>query len=114
MLNKRQIVFAWRNIALAKIIGDHLSGLGDVSKHGYIAFVAFVCPQCRTLVCYHFSSIDIQCQIFAVTQCSLEQMLINCIASHDYELAGRLPLQRAREILTELKRQMAGEGERHG
>ena len=37
-----------------------------------------------------------------------------CIASHDYELAGRLPLQRAREILTELKRQMAGEGERHG
>ena len=38
----------------------------------------------------------------------------NCIASHDYELAGRLPLQRAREILTELKRQMAGEGESHG
>ena len=37
-----------------------------------------------------------------------------CIASHDYELAGRLPLQRAREILTELKRQMAGEGESHG
>ena len=32
----------------------------------------------------------------------------NCIASHDYELAGRLPLQRAREILAELKRQMAG------
>ena len=36
-----------------------------------------------------------------------------CIASYDYELAGRLPLQRAREILTELKRQMAGEGESH-
>ena len=40
--------------------------------------------------------------------------LLSCIASHDYELAGRLPLQRAREILTELKRQMAGEGESHG
>ena len=40
--------------------------------------------------------------------------LSSCIASHDYELAGRLPLQRAREILTELKRQMAGEGESHG
>ena len=40
--------------------------------------------------------------------------LLTCIASHDYELAGRLPLQRAREILTELKRQMAGEGESHG
>ena len=40
--------------------------------------------------------------------------MATCIASHDYELAGRLPLQRAREILTELKRQMAGEGERHG
>ena len=39
---------------------------------------------------------------------------LTCIASHDYELAGRLPLQRAREILTELKRQMAGEGESHG
>ena len=38
----------------------------------------------------------------------------NCIAPHDYELAGRLPLQRAREVLTELKRQMAGEGESHG
>ena len=37
-----------------------------------------------------------------------------CIASHDYELAGRLPLQRAREILAELKRQMAGEGVSHG
>ena len=37
-----------------------------------------------------------------------------CIASHDYELAGRLPLQRAREILTELKQQMAGEGKSHG
>ena len=37
-----------------------------------------------------------------------------CIASHDYELAGRLPLQRAREILTELKRQMADEGKSHG
>ena len=40
--------------------------------------------------------------------------LLPCIASYDYELAGRLPLQRAREILTELKRQMAGEGESHG
>ena len=40
--------------------------------------------------------------------------MTNCTASHDYELAGRLPLQRAREILTELKRQMAGEGESHG
>ena len=39
---------------------------------------------------------------------------IMCIASHDYELAGRLPLQRAREILTELKRQMAAEGDSHG
>ena len=38
----------------------------------------------------------------------------SCIASHDYELAGRLPLQRAREILTELKRQMADEGKSHG
>ena len=37
-----------------------------------------------------------------------------CIASHDYELAGRLPLQRARDILTELKLQMAEEGESHG
>ena len=37
-----------------------------------------------------------------------------CIASYDYELAGRLPLQRAREILTELKRQMADEGKSHG
>ena len=39
---------------------------------------------------------------------------VSCIASHDYELAGRLPLQRAREILTELKQQMAGEGKSHG
>ena len=38
----------------------------------------------------------------------------NCTASHDYELAGRLPLQRAREILTDLKRQMAAEGDSHG
>ena len=38
----------------------------------------------------------------------------NCIAPHDYELAGRLPLQQAREILTALKRQMMGEGNSHG
>ena len=81
MLNKRQIVFAWWNIAFTKIIGDHLSGLGDVSEHGHIAFVAFVCPQGRTLVCYHFGSINIQCQRFAVSQCSLEQMLINSLLS---------------------------------
>ena len=37
-----------------------------------------------------------------------------CIAPHDYELAGRLPLQQAREILTALKRQMMGEGNSHG
>ena len=48
------------------------------------------------------------------SQAHSKHMSINCIASHDYELAGRLPLQRAREILTELKRQMAGEGESHG
>ena len=39
---------------------------------------------------------------------------VNCIAPHDYELAGRLPLQQAREILTELKGQMMGEGNSHG
>ena len=44
----------------------------------------------------------------------VEYFIGSRIVSHDYELAGRLPLQRAREILTELKRQMAGEGESHG
>ena len=37
-----------------------------------------------------------------------------CIAPYDYELAGRLPLQQAREILTALKSQMMGEGNSHG
>ena len=79
MLNKRQIVFAWRNIALAKIISDHLSGLSDVSEHRRIAFITFVCPQGRTLMCCHFGSINIQRQRFAISQCSLEQMLINSL-----------------------------------
>ena len=39
--------------------------------------------------------------------------MLKCVASYDCELALRLPLQRAREILTELKRQMAGEGDSH-
>ena len=39
---------------------------------------------------------------------------LSCIAPHDYELAGRLPLQQAREILAELKRQMMGEGSSYG
>ena len=38
----------------------------------------------------------------------------NCIASYDYELAWRQPLQLARESLTELKQQMAAEGDSHG
>ena len=78
-MQNSQIVFAWWNIALAKIIGGHLSGLGDVSEHDHKAFIAFVCPQGRTLVCYHFSSINIQRQRFAVAQCSSEQMLINSL-----------------------------------
>ena len=41
-------------------------------------------------------------------------LIASCIAPHDYELAGRLPLQQAREILTALKRQMMGEGNSHG
>ena len=80
-MQNSQIIFAWRNIAFTKIIGDHLSGLGDVSEHGHIAFVAFVCPQGRTLMCYNFGSINIQRQRFAVSQCSLEQMLINGLLS---------------------------------
>ena len=43
-----------------------------------------------------------------------ECYVTSCIASYDYKLAGRLPLQRARESLTELKQQMAAEGDRHG
>ena len=39
---------------------------------------------------------------------------VRCIAPHDYELAWRLPLQQAREILTDLKSQMMGEGNCHG
>ena len=52
---------------------------------------------------------EMQAELFAECVAKLK-----CIASHDYELAGRLPLQRAREILKELKRQMAGEGDSHG
>ena len=41
-------------------------------------------------------------------------LLHKCIAPYDYELANRLPLQQAREILAELKGQMMGELESHG
>ena len=52
-------------------------------------------------------------EVLALTQAN-SKAIDKCIAPHDYELAGRLPLQQAREILTELKRQMMGEGNIHG
>ena len=64
LLDKCQVTGGGGHIAFAKVHGQHLTGLGNVTDHGHKAFVLLVSPFGVRLVADDFGRIDIQGDVF--------------------------------------------------